>query len=519
MLEKDRKRKYCTNAFLITNYSQVKRFFPRPSMGNLTSLLPTDDGRESLIIVWLDINANRTVQGQQTKRLLQTLSHPVKIFEKSHDCEKFIRSNPKKKRFLLIVNDRQATDIIPRVNALEQVLAIYIHGKERWALQFSKVRSTFERFDELIAHIKSPVVNPVEPIHSLPPTNRIKTPRTHSDNQFAYSQFLSNILLRSKPLKQDRLDLLTLCEKNETDLPLIHQFSQTYTKHKALWWYTRLTCFNRMLNQALRTQDISTIFLFQFFIHDLHEQLMDYRCEYPIRTYRGQLLIDEELNHLRESIGSFISIHTFFSTIVDRSQALFHLDSSEISSGFHRVLFEVDADPVVITNKPFADITRHSDFPDECEVLFSIGSLFRIDHIEQNLDHIWMIKMTFTGENHPDLKILFDDMERKYGSGNGDAAFIAFSRVLREMKKMDEAEKYCYRLLQTPSIDPLTVNALCNELMDIASNKEDSQSIFEWIEQFIHNSRTNISSVDHTKDFYFRLSEFHYAYQYSSSIL
>ena len=75
------------------------------------------------------------------------------------------------------------------------------------------------------------------------------------------------------------------------------------------------------------------------------------------------------------------------------------------------ILFEIDADPVVVTSKPFADITRHSDFPKEREVLFAIGSLFRIDHIEQNRDGIWIIQMTLSGENHPDLKILFDEME------------------------------------------------------------------------------------------------------------
>lgn len=336
----------------------------------------------------------------------------------------------------------------------------------------------------------------VEPVHSLPPNTKINPSRSYSHNQFAYSQLLSNVLLRSKPLKEDQNDLITLCENSESDLKMIHQFAQTYTNHKALWWYTRLTCFNRMLNQALRTQDISTIFLFQFFIHDLHQQLVDYQCQYPIRTYRSQLMIDEEINHLRESVGSFISIHTFFSTIVDRNRALFYLDTSEVSNEFHRVLFDIDADPVVVTSKPFADITRHSDFPQEREVLFSIGSLFRIDHIEQNRDGIWIIKMTLSGENHPDLKILFDETEKNYGSSNGDAAFVAFSRVLREMKKIDEAEKYCFRLLQTSSIDAFTLNNLYNELMDIALTKENSQSTLEWIEKSIQNSMTISSSVD-----------------------
>ena len=67
---------------------------------------------------------------------------------------------------------------------------------------------------------------------------------------------------------------------------------------------------------------------------------------------------------------------------------------------------------------------------------------------------------------------------------------MAFSRVLREMKKIDEAEKYCCRLLQTSSIDALTLNILYNQLMGIALTKQNPQSTLEWIEKSIQNSKT-----------------------------
>ena len=74
----------------------------------------------------------------------------MKIFEDAHECQKYIRSKSTKKRFLLIVNDRQATDIVTHVNSLKQVVAIYIHEKERWALQFSKVRKKNTSFSIFI---------------------------------------------------------------------------------------------------------------------------------------------------------------------------------------------------------------------------------------------------------------------------------------------------------------------------------------------------------------------------------
>lgn len=70
---------------------------------------------------------------------------------------------------------------------------------------------------------------------------------------------------------------------------------------------------------------------------------------------------------------------------------------------------------VLLQSKPFADITRLSDFSQEREILFSIGSVFRIEHIQQHGNQIQIIQMTLCGENHPDLQLLYRDIERYYG--------------------------------------------------------------------------------------------------------
>jgi hypothetical protein len=69
-----------------------------------------------------------------------------------------------------------------------------------------------------------------------------------------------------------------------------------------------------MLNKALRKQNIDILFLFRFFIRDIHRKLKQNQYQYSIRFYRGQMLSNDELNNLRKSIGEFISINSFFST-------------------------------------------------------------------------------------------------------------------------------------------------------------------------------------------------------------
>ena len=51
------------------------------------------------------------------------------------------------------------------------------------------------------------------------------------------------------------------------------------------------------------------------------------------------------------------------------------IDSSD---NIEQVLFEIDADPQLDNIKPFSNITSFSYFPNEEEVLFMIGSIFRL---------------------------------------------------------------------------------------------------------------------------------------------
>ncbi len=103
--------------------------------------------------------------------------------------------------------------------------------------------------------------------------------------------------------KNELLSLSTNIYKNdETELKNIREFQEDYSRDKALWWYTRLSFIDKILNKALRTQDINTIFLFQFFFHDIHRQITEHQCQYSIKVYRGQFMIDDEINNLRKSI-------------------------------------------------------------------------------------------------------------------------------------------------------------------------------------------------------------------------
>lgn len=55
------------------------------------------------------------------------------------------------------------------------------------------------------------------------------------------------------------------------------------------------------------------------------------------------------------------------------------------------------------------------------------------------------------------------------------------------MRKSGEAEKYCQRLLQAFSSDVNVLDLLYNELIDIASIKDDHESTDYWIQKSIQS--------------------------------
>jgi hypothetical protein len=62
----------------------------------------------------------------------------------------------------------------------------------------------------------------------------------------------------------------------------------------------------RLLNKALRVQNIDLLYLFRFFIRDLGEQLEKNKCTSSIRVYRAQQMSKEEVDILRHSVDEYI---------------------------------------------------------------------------------------------------------------------------------------------------------------------------------------------------------------------
>jgi hypothetical protein len=185
----------------------------------------------------------------------------------------------------------------------------------------------------------------------------------------------------------------------------INKFQEEYDKCNLIYEYTRDHFLYRIINHALRTQNMETIKKFAPFINDFSSQLVKNNKEYftsndyPIRAvYRGQYLSLDELNFLHsvwKSNNPTITLTTFGSTSLDPQVAM---DFSGFSpDNLIPCLFEIvltDAYNekrkeiyVVHPYNLFGNISCDSAMQDEQEILFSPGLHFRIRSIEDPIYH------------------------------------------------------------------------------------------------------------------------------------
>ncbi|CAF1224302.1 unnamed protein product [Adineta ricciae] len=412
----------------------------------------TDDNNlETFSLLWLDAAIHTNTENQEAQKQLRACINHVIPFEDPNRCQRYIQTTSSQDRLVLIVSGRLGREVVPLIHQIRQLSSVYVYcmdeeGNKKWAKDFKKKKRVKE---------EDPIV-----INIYTVGDNLDQSTTGVNGGVVYSLLLIDVLLRMKPMKGEKRELIEFCRKiykgNETQLAIIDEFEAEYSPKSALWWYTRESFIYKILNRALRVQNIDVIFLFRFVIRDIYDKLERHHCQLSIHVYRGQVLSNDELKNLRSSIGSFLSINSFFSTTSNRQQAMQFILGSDVTSDLYRVLFVIDADPSASTAKPFADISSHSEFGHESEVLFMIGSIFRIKSIRKIDDQIWRIHMIWCDENEHDLISLFNYMKKRYGGGDNETDLLKFGRVLRQMGKFDLAEKFYRRLLiELSSNDPL----------------------------------------------------------------
>ncbi|CAF3804426.1 unnamed protein product [Rotaria sordida] len=435
-----------------------------------------DEELEIFGLIWLDDNT-QSEDNRDTEQRLRSIINRLKKFQDVLQCEKYVMKRSSKDRLVIIVSGRLGRIIVPTIHEVRQVVSIYVYcmykkANEEWTHHFPKVHAVITELDELVSRITAD--HKIQKVVEEPLSINIFNGQSIAgiNGKFVFSQVLIDCLLRLESDEKDKTELIKRCKKtydgNNIELRNIREFKKKYSSDKALQWYSRESFFYKTLNAVLRNEDIHMMFLFREFIADIQHQLKSFRTDKIQRLYRGQRISKEELVTLEQNCGQLISVNSFFSTSADEKQARAFLHASHAANNLEKVLFEINADPKMTATKPYADISGNSEYPGESEILFMIGSIFRLNSVDQNSDdNIWIIRMTLCSENESDLKNVLQYMKQQLGTGETNLRTLG--KVLWEMGRLDLAEQYFIRLLNNLPENHHLLSDLYEDLGKIAS--------------------------------------------------
>ncbi|CAF3931170.1 unnamed protein product [Rotaria sp. Silwood1] len=142
-----------------------------------------------------------------------------------------------------------------------------------------------------------------------------------------WSQTLMKVLVELPQTNQSKQEFMEECRRqykhNNSQQRQITEFEKTYSSSGAISWYTRNGFLYRIINKALRTQNIIHIFKCRFFIISIFQELAKSYSEFIetleneiFTVYRGQLMITDEFSKLQANVNGYISFNTFVSTSI-----------------------------------------------------------------------------------------------------------------------------------------------------------------------------------------------------------
>ncbi|CAF1632655.1 unnamed protein product [Didymodactylos carnosus] len=243
------------------------------------------DNKEDFTLVWLDKYIDDSTKTQHLQTSLQQLNNYVQFFTDIKLCLNFIQTIKYEKLFL-ILSPSISIEVLQQIHSLSLLNSVFIFcyceqdNCDQYVLLpkiYCKIVGLFRDKETLLKSIKHSLDLAKRQIRAfnLFDQQEQKTAKDLTTNQASFLWYqLLIIVLRKMPHNQcAKEQMLAMCRdyyRNDIhELEKIRVFSETYSSDKAIEWFTANSFIYRLLNKALRTEDVHLLHLFRFYITDL----------------------------------------------------------------------------------------------------------------------------------------------------------------------------------------------------------------------------------------------------------
>ncbi|CAF1558072.1 unnamed protein product, partial [Adineta steineri] len=421
---------------------------------------------QKYLFLWVDTSIDETnVDYENTLKQIRTTTGDVNAFTQRDACIDFLTDAQEDIRFYLVVKDTMSQQIMPLINDIPQLDAVYVLNnikilQEERIKKCDKIKSLHTNTDDLCQALQIGIKQFNQDSIAISFITIDEMASTDKLNQleptFMYTQLFKEILLDMDHGEQAIKQFTTYCRNSNSVSPInIDRFEKEYNSQLAIWWYTFPSDIYSMLNYGLRTMDADIIITMGFFLRDVHEQIKQlYEQQVnsyekkPFLVYRGQGLMKSDFKKLQKTKGGLMSFNSFLSTSKDKDVSLGFAQGASTKLDTIGILFIMSIDPY-IESAPFAFIKEMSYFHEEEEILFSMHTVFRVSAITQinNKNQLYQVELQLTSDDDPQLRLLTDRIREEAG-GTG---WHRLSELLFNIGQFNKAEPLYTTLLEQTS--------------------------------------------------------------------
>ena len=331
------------------------------------------------------------------------------------------------------------------------------------------------------------------------------------DYWYLISSYCFDYVHRTKTHPKEKDDIVSYFEEplkeNEVILSRIREFQNTYSDDQAISWFQCEPIFSICLNHSFKCATVEAIYYCRMLIRDLRKQLIQNQCTSPIEVYRSEIMSDEQFEKLKSFNGKIITIKSYFFTNSDRDKALSCSANPNETNGSKRILFIIDANPESNKGQPFAKITSPENNNDE-NVVFNIGSLFRMTDIEDEKDALIMVKLTFCANDQTNpVQQSCDELILRHTNEQGETDrirfgefLVDFGRILSENELFAAGERIIHFCLNKLTNEDAETDRLhCYDALgNIESQRNDLDKSLEWYKKALDLRKEKVSENDLT---------------------
>lgn len=390
-------------------------------------------------LIWVDENSKNN--SPDTKKIIEQLQNTAKnleLFVRIDESLKFLDDN-KNKNVIIVTSGSMGRTLVPQVHSLKNVSSILIYcgikaNHEAWAKNWEKIVAVETEIEKICSKIRPLFVECSSSEEKFLFASNWKS----LDLDFSLFVILKEIFSKMKSENDDCTDFVrngwTIYKNDVETMKNLEEFRSNFQREKAFYWFRSTNFVKPLLEKAFNQFDMKLLLDSRFFINALDENISRFDrklCVHGKSFYSFEFFSPEKFAQISSKEKNLILWKNFLEAKNEYSVW------PQKKDGQISVLLKIDV-PLTNSDEKFGS-------PSSSEIIFSFGSVFRIEKVQ-------IIETNSRAQI--DLILMKNDFVDATAIEFPDAfGLVRIGRKFLDFGKIEEAERFYEILLENSGLE------------------------------------------------------------------